>query len=147
MEYLKKAQDLNNLNLSLENLILAIREYLIYHFENLGKTYHANSILESRFTPAEIAFDIGMNSCGSKTNIATEMLRHVGFEVKKIHGSIPESADHAWISVKDPINSVWKSFDITKPDCKVTKDHKSIAECQEWQEINDFIQNAFLSYV
>lgn len=145
MEYLKKAEDLKNKGLNLEKLILAIREYLVFHFENLGKTYQANSILESRFTPGEIAFNIGLNSCGSKTNIATEMLRHIGYEVKKVHGSIPESVDHAWVNVKDPVDGIWKCFDITKLDCKVTTDHKIIAECNEWSDIKGLIEQALIS--
>lgn len=143
MEYINKAEELKNQKFDIEKLVSTVREYLVSHFENLGRSYKANSILESRFTPPEIVFNIGMNSCGSKTNIAAQMLRHIGFDVKKIHGSIPESLDHSWIKVKDPIDNVWKSFDITKPDCIVTNNHKVIAECQDWSEINDVIQEAF----
>ncbi len=145
MDYLKKAENLKNQNLNLEDLILAIREYLVSHFDNLGKSYQAKSILESRFTPSEIAFNVGMNSCGSKTNIATDMLRHIGYEVKKIHGSIPDSPDHAWVKVEDPVDNIWKSFDITKSDCKVTSGHKIIAEAYDWADIKDSIQKALVS--
>lgn len=142
MEYINKADLLKNKNLSLEELVLDIREYLISHFENLGKSYSANSILESRFTPPDIAFNIGMSSCGSKTNIATEMLRHLGYQVKKVHGSIPESSDHAWIEVYNKSQNIWKSFDITKSDCKTTSNHIVIAKCNEWIEISKEIQSA-----
>ncbi len=144
IDYLNKADELNSQHLSIDQLILAIREYLISHFENLGKSYKANSILESRYTPSGIAFNIGLNTCGSKVNIATDMLRHIGYDVKKIHGTIPNSPDHAWLKVKDRDINIWKSYDLTISDCNITKDHKVIAECWEWTEINNMIQDAVL---
>ena len=39
MEYLIKAEELKSQDLSLENIVFAVREYLLSHFENLGKSY------------------------------------------------------------------------------------------------------------
>ncbi len=145
MKYLKQAEKLKQENIGLKELILAIREYLNSHFDSLGRSYEAHSILESRFTPAEIAFNIGMSSCGSKTNIATEMLRHIGYEVKKVHGSNAQSSDHAWITVKDLGGNKWKQFDITQEDCEITNQHKMISICHDWGEIKGFIEKAHLN--
>ena len=141
-DYLKKAWELKEQNTDLNHLMISIREYLLSHFQELDRKYQANSILESRFTPPEIAFVIGMNTCGSKVNIATEMLRHLGYKVKKVHGSIPNSKDHAWIKVQDPLDDVWKNFDLTREDCQVTSEHELIAECDEWIDIKEKIIEA-----
>ena len=107
--------------------------------------YKPKSILESRFTPSSIAYKIGMISCGSLTNILTDMLRHLGYEVKKVHGSTPRSSDHTWVKVKDGGSGEWVPFDITQKDCQVTPDHKEIAQCNEWDEIEDEIIKAHLA--
>lgn len=145
MDYIKHAVKLKSQHLGLSDLISEIQHYLIDHFKKLGKSYQAKNILESRFTPPDIAFNIGMSSCGSKTNISTEMLRYIGYEVKKVHGSIPNSVDHSWIKVKDPANNHWQFFDITKLNCMITTKHKAIAECHDWFEIKTIIQEAFIN--
>jgi hypothetical protein len=143
MEYLQQAEQLASKVNSLEELVSAMREYLRKHLQSTSQTYSPKSILESRFTPAPVAFKISMSSCGSKTNIITDMLRHVGYEVKKIHGSIPESKDHAWLQVRNA-SGEWQEFDVTRPDCAVTPDHRTIVVCDEWDELFEEIAKAFI---
>ncbi|MFC1700399.1 transglutaminase domain-containing protein [Patescibacteria group bacterium] len=142
--YLKDSKKISNDSNSLGDLVVGIQIYINNHYGNSEKTYSPQSIIESRFTPPEVAFNIPMTSCGSMVNIATEMLRHLGYEVKKIHGSVPESSDHAWIKVRNKETQEWVPFDITKKDCDVTEEHKEIAECAEWEEISDLIAKAHL---
>jgi hypothetical protein len=146
MEYLQKAEQLFSKTKDLKELVCMMQEYLGEYFNRAPQTYQPKSILESRFTPPSIAFRVFMTSCGSKTNIVTSMLRHLGYEVKKVHGSIPESADHAWLQVqKDDGN--WQAFDPTRPNCEVTPKHKVIAVCDEWEDLSDEISQAHLNYI
>lgn len=133
---------------SLDQFIPAVAQYLTQYFSQFPVKQNPRDILESRFTPSQEAFSRGMRSCGTLTNIATEMLREAGFEVKKIHGSVPESPDHAWLSVKNLKTGEWEQVDLTRPDInyKTTPDHKLIAECNDWEEIRDIIEEAHTKY-
>lgn len=146
MEYLNKANNLAKKTDTLNDLVINIQRYLNNHFSGKKNRYRARSILESRFVPSKIAFSIGMQSCGSLTNIAVDMLRHLGYTVKKIHGSIPQSTDHSWIKVMSPKNNEWEAYDITQKDCKISGNHKEIAECNDWSEIAEQLIKAHLGY-
>lgn len=145
--YILQADELYEKNPSLEKLIPAIMEYLDAYYKQLKNRAKPQSIVESRLTSPKVAFEKGMWSCGIHVNIVTEMLRHLGFEVKKIHGSVPDSIDHAWIKAKDPKTGAWEEFDFSYPDCKVTPEHKIIAECDEWSEIDDKIKKAHQDFL
>jgi len=145
VDYLKKAKSVKNKGFSPTELITNFRNYLNNYFKHSGKIYRPKSILESRFTPAKVAFKVNMSSCGSQVNIITEMLRHIGYDVKKVHGSTPQSRDHAWLRMRENAYSSWKDFDPTQKDCLITPEHKEIAICNEWIELADEIAGAHLS--
>jgi len=112
----------------------------------VSEIYHPCSILESRFTPSAIAFALKMRSCGAVTNIATDMFRHLGYKVKKVHGTTPASIDHAWIKVEDK-NKKWISLDLSQEDMTDLKDHVEITDCSEWEEINDILLETHLKFI
>jgi len=142
--YIKKVEDFAQESNNLPDLLGRMRRYLDEHFDSFDKEEvpYFESILESRFLPAEHEFDNGMRSCGSKTNISAEMLRHLGYEVKKVHGSVPKSIHHAWISIKNPESDEWKQYDLTQKNNEVTSEHNVIAICDEWEEIKDVLKEA-----
>lgn len=110
----KEAEKLARENKTTHDLVLAIGQHLGKHFSSVKGKYITKDILESRFTPAEEAFDKGMVSCGSVVNISTAMLRHVGVMVELIHGRVPESRNHAWISVYEPEKREWVEYDLSR---------------------------------
>lgn len=138
-EYLTEAEKLSRKAASLPELVYLLKNYLDTHFSNLEHNYKTRSLLESRFTPPEIAFNIGMKSCGSLVNIVTDMLRHVGYKVKKIHGSIPKSKDHAWIRVKNPESKEWQDFDLTNKNLDITPEYTEIVACDDWNDLEEYI--------
>jgi hypothetical protein len=107
-----------------KELILAIGHQIRDHARGIPKPREAQSILESRLTPAQQAYDEGMTSYGSVASISAEMLRHLGREVRLVHGEIPQSVDHAWIDVCDPDTKEWVQYDLTRPDGHITPEHK-----------------------
>ena len=141
-KYFSSAEELVTEANDMDTFVLSVGKYLRDHFNSFESVKNPNSILESRFTPPDEAFDQGLKSCGTRTNIAAEMLRHVGYEVEKVHGSIPQSPDHAWIAVKLPEGDSWKEYDLTKENGEITADHKEIARCQDWEDIRDIIETA-----
>jgi hypothetical protein len=143
-EYLTESIKISKNVSDLSSTVIEIKNYLNKYFRNNKISYKPHSIIESRFIPTEVAFFIGMQSCGSITNIVTDMLRHLGYEVKKVHGSIPQSADHSWIKVRNQETDIWESYDMTQRDCKVSASHTEIAECDEWIDIADEIVKSHL---
>lgn len=126
----------------LDSLIPGISRFLVDHAKNIKNPQQPKTIMESRFTPAEEAFEKGMMSCGSITNIASEILKSLGYEVKFIHGELEgHSVDHAWISVKNPEDNSWKMYDLTQPDGSITENHTVKNEIDSWDEIKDQIEN------
>ena len=142
--YIKKAESLAKQNLSTSEVVKQISGYLNDYFQSSGKIYKPKSLMESRFTPPEIAFEIKMKSCGSTVNIAVEMLRHIGYKVKKIHGSVPESPDHAWIKIND--EGTWHEYDLMRRGNKISEDHKKTSECDDWEDIKEDLLAAFLKW-
>ena len=147
MHYLEYADSCKDKNFSKKELILKFRGFLDkYIKDNFEQAYKPKSLLESRFTPSEVAFLVGMSSCGSMVNIITDMFRHVGYEVTKVHGSIPKSRDHAWIKVRENKQVPWEVFDPSQKDCLPDPDRKEIATCENWTEIANEIAEAHLGY-
>jgi len=99
------------------------------------------SIIESRFTDPEYAYEIGMLSCGIIANIATKMLRHIGFQVKLVHGETEESVDHAWISVLQPETVNWIDIDLTQDDPYDLRSHIEKGRVDSWEEIRPQIES------
>ena len=93
-----------------------------------------------------------MTSCGAMASISAAMLRHIGYEVKLIHGEVPESVDHAWISVFDDANRKWIPYDPTRfrsngiYDLKTTPTYRVKATCNKWEDIRDIIEADHVSY-
>lgn len=144
----QSAEPLRKENKTTKDIVLAIGKFIIKHARAMPEPYQPKSILESRFTPAEEAFSKGMKSCGAMANISAEMLRHLGFEVKLIHGESEKSYDHAWISVHDPDTDSWVEFDLTRNDGDIPLTHKKKMEVNSWGEIRDQIiedHNAFIA--
>jgi hypothetical protein len=79
----------------LDYFVLNIRNLIDAHAHSLSETYSPKSIIESRFTPAEEAFEKGFRSCGAMANIGAEALRQLGYKVKLVHGESEDSVDHA----------------------------------------------------
>ncbi len=135
----KTAEFLRRENKNTKELVLAIGKFIKDRARSLPKQYKPKSILESRFTPAEEAFEKGMTSCGAITNISVAMLRHLGFKVKLIHGENKKSVDHAWISIYDPDKDLWTEYDLTEKNGTISPDHKKKLEVDSWEEIRDEI--------
>lgn len=142
--YLKYAETLKTYTPNVIEIAYKIQRYIDKNL--VSEIYHPCSILESRFTPSVIAFALKMRSCGAVTNIATDMFRHLGYKVKKVHGTTPASIDHAWIKVEDK-NKKWISLDLSQEDMTDLKDHVEIADCSEWQEINDILLETHLKFI
>ena len=126
-------------NRSTKDLILAVGKFIKDHAHSLPEQHKVKNIIESRFMPAEEAFNKGVISCGSIVNMSAEMLRHIGFKVKLIHGECEEMVDHAWISVFDPTDETWVEYDLTRKDGNVPHTHKIKLEVHSWDEIKDQI--------
>lgn len=126
---------------STKELVLAIGDFILRHAKSLPEQYEPKSIIESRFTPAEEAFEKGMLSCGATANMSAAMLRHLGYEVKLVHGECDESVDHAWISVLDPEKNEWTPYDLTRPDGIVPPGNVVKGEVDSWDEIRDQIED------
>ena len=137
------ANELKENNNDLRSFLLSIRMFIIEHAIGLGKANQrrARSIVESRFTPAQEAFESGMLSCGAMTNIAASMLRSVNYQVKLIHGETRDSVDHAWISVREPSTGEWQEYDLTRPQIDIPNTHIKKFEVDSWDEIADQIRS------
>jgi hypothetical protein len=120
-------------------IIHDIRLFVEKHSESLPVQYQPKSIIESRFMSAEEAFDKGVLSCGSMANIAAAMLRHIGYEVRLVHGEWDGSVDHAWISVLDTDSGTWNEYDLTTNDEGLRPGNMKKAEVDSWDEIRDVI--------
>ncbi len=131
------AQSLKKSSASLDALAHGIKRYIVDHANSLPEKHHPKSIIESRFTPAEEAFEKGLMSCGAMANIGAAMLRHVGFKVRLVHGEWEGSVDHAWISIYDETSGSWKEYDLTTFDEKMRPGHKKKKEVDSWEEIRD----------
>lgn len=133
------ADKLGKQHKDIKDLILAIREEIANHSDAVGVSYRPKTIMESRFIPAQEAFDRGMLSCGAMVNISAEILRHLGYRVKLIHGESSESVDHAWISVFDPETDSWTPYDVTRKGAVVPDTNIPKIEVDSWEEIKDQI--------
>ncbi len=134
-----KAEEFKAQNLSTERLINSIGRYISEHAQSLPERYEPKNIIESRFTPAEEAFEKGITSCGAVANISTAMLRHIGYKVKLIHGETSDSVDHAWVNVFDPESQKWTEYDLTQQGSIVPNTHIKKFEVDSWDEIKDKI--------
>jgi transglutaminase-like putative cysteine protease len=130
-----KAEELRKEYPDTEDFVCAVQRFI----RALPERYNPKSIIESRFTPADEAFEKGMMSCGAITNMSAAMIRHVGLEVKLIHGEFDESVDHAWISVFDPESGEWASYDLTRNIPTEMPTHVEKARVDDWEEIRDKI--------
>ncbi len=126
---------------NLDNLVFNIRTLIDAHAHSLSETYSPKSIIESRFTPAEEAFERGFRSCGAMANIGAEALRKLGYEVKLVHGESEDSVDHAWISVYDKESDSWKEYDMTRKDLDIPVTHIKKGEVDSWEDIRDQIES------
>ncbi len=134
------AEELGKEYHNIKELIIAIRKFIISHADSLPEKHKPGSILESRFTPAEDAFKKGMISCGAIVNIGAEMLRHLGYEVKLIHGECKQSVDHAWLSVFEPKTNSWVEYDLTRKEADIPSTHTKKLEVNSWEEIEGQIR-------
>lgn len=143
-----KAVELRKQYPQTHDLVLAIRDFLKNHLKQRSKRYKPKSILESRFTPAEEAFEKGMDSCGAIANMAAAMLRHVGVKVKLVHGEHPKSVDHAWILVYEPEGRRWVDYDLVggTKEGYITPRHKRKFVCDSWEEIRSVIERDHRTY-
>jgi transglutaminase-like putative cysteine protease len=126
--------------------LLAIQIHISKHANGIDDRLQPKTLLESRLTPPDEAYARGMLSCGTIAGIAAEMLRHLGFQVKLVDGRIPETQDHAWISVYNPDNKSWEQYDLTKKDLIVNPGHIVELECNNWEEIREHLETAHSSY-
>lgn len=124
---------------TLPQIIKKIRAFILDHASSLEDKRRPRTIIESRFTPPQKAFEQGMLSCGAMTNITAEMLRHYGFQVRLIHGENAKSVDHAWLKVMVTDTDHWEEFDITRPMLDVPATHKIKFQVNSWDEIKEQI--------
>lgn len=134
----KKAKALRDKHKDTEELVLAIGEFYRDHVAE--KYIHPKDIIESRFTSPEIAYKKYLKSAGTAVNIATEVLRSLGFNVRKVSGETRYSIDHAWIKVYLPESKKWKEFDLTRMDGRVTSEYKAKHIVHDWEDIKDQLQ-------
>lgn len=134
------AIEIGNKHKNLPDIMLAIQESINDHRKSLPSTYQPKSIIESRFTSAEEAYSKRMKSCGATVNISAEILRHLGFKVKLIHGECEESVDHAWIKVLNSATGEWEQYDLTRENMDITSGHIIKNEVDSWEEIRDQIE-------
>ena len=130
----------------LDDRVLKVQETIVDHAHSLPRRVEARSILESRFTPASEAFEKGMLSCGAMTNIGAEMLRVMGYEVKKVHGENERSVDHAWLLVREPESQEWIPYDLTCKGVKVGEQHRVKVIVDDWEEIRGQIEEDHTTY-
>lgn len=129
-----------------KDIVLAVGNFIVRHAKSLPEEYEAKSILESRFTPPQEAFEKGLLSCGAIANMSASMLRHLGFEVKLIYGESDDSVDHAWISVFEPEKNDWVQYDLTRGDGVVLSTNIMKGETDSWESIKDKILEDHNSY-
>lgn len=132
---------------NIKDLIFDIRNLIDIHTRSLNESYLPKSIIESRFTPAEEAFERGFRSCGAIANMGAKILRQLGYKVKLIHGESKESVDHAWISIYDNENDSWKEFDMTLEDLDIPTTHIKKGEVDSWEEIRDQIEEDYKTMI
>ena len=139
-------ESLREENKTTKELVLAIGNFIVKHARSLPEEYEAKSILESRLTPPEEAFEKGLLSCGAIANMSASMLRHLGFEVKLIYGESEDSVDHAWISVLDPESNEWLQYDLTRGDGVVLPTNIMKGETDSWESVKDKILEDHTTY-
>ena len=139
-----EASKLKKKSKNTRELILSIGSFYSNHTKEGGR--RAKSILDSRFTSAEESYRQKIKSCGALTNVATAMLRHLGYQVKKIHGETDKSIDHTWIKVYLPEEKKWQQFDLTRPDGQVGLDYIIKAEVDDWEEIKQELEEDHRNY-
>lgn len=138
------ASQLQSKSQNLNDLVHNIHEFLNNYLKNEELVYIPKSILESRFTPVSVAYKVRMRSCGSVTNIAVEMLRHLDYKVKKVHGNTQTLNNHAWFKVYDTNSSNWIHYDLSQNNESDTAKHNELASCNTWEEIESIIVQAHL---
>ncbi len=131
------AERLKKEHQNFNELVVSIGNFIREHSRTIPNRKEAKSIIESRLTSPVVAFKTGLISCGTIASISAEMLRHLGYEVRLIHGESRESVDHAWISVYDPEQDIWKEFDLTLSDGIIPETHKKKLEIDSFEEIRD----------
>jgi hypothetical protein len=124
------------------DLVRAVGKFIHEHALAIpdDKRIQPKSMMESRFTYAEDAFAKGMVSCGAMATVSAEMLKHVGLQVKLVHGETDQSVDHAWISVLNPETNEWEQYDLTQQDGAVTPGHVTKLEADSWEDIREQIE-------
>lgn len=130
----------------LESRVLEVQRTIVEHALSLPERIEPQSILESRFMPVDEAFDKGTLSCGAMTNIGAEMLKTMGYEVRKVHGEDENSVDHAWLLVKEPGSGEWNSYDLTRKGAKVGEHHRVKKIVSDWGEIREEIEIDHATY-
>jgi transglutaminase-like putative cysteine protease len=130
----------------LESRVLEVQRTIVEHALSLPERIEPQSILESRFMPVDEAFDKGALSCGAMTNIGAEMLKTMGYEVRKVHGEDENSVDHAWLLVKEPGSGEWNPYDLTRKGAKVGEYHRVKKIVSDWEEIREEIVSDHATY-
>lgn len=101
----------------------------------------AKSLIESRSTPASQLVEAPIASCGSQATLGAALLRAMGFAVKLVHGTHPQSTQHAWIEIYDQATSKWIGVDFTGYGQgkygQLTKDHQKEIICTDWYDIKE----------
>ena len=75
------------------------------------------------------------------TNIGAEMLKAMGYEVKKVHGEDESSVDHAWLLVRNPVSREWTPYDLTRKGARVEEHHRVKLIVNDWEEIREQIES------
>lgn len=123
-----------------KDLVLEVGKYIKERGLAMPERYRPRTILESRFMSAEEAFEKGALSCGIMSTVAAAMLRHVGLEVKLIHGEYSGSVDHAWISVFEPESNTWVDYDLSLNQEDMSS-YVEKARVDSWEDIREQIES------
>ena len=99
-------------------------------------------------TPATEVLHRNLVSCGTITTLAAYMLRCNGLAVKLIHGKY-EKDDHAWLHLWDDSKGRWIAFDFMDsrdPEDGLSPEHQPLAECADWRELVNILDEASRKY-
>lgn len=129
-----QANELKERYENLDDLVLAIGAYIRERTMGYAKP---ESLLESRLTTAKDAFEKRLFSCGTMVTMAAEMLRHIGYSVRLVHGECDESVDHAWFKVLDPDSGDWRTYDLTRKDGVLPESSVAKIETDSWEDIEE----------
>lgn len=104
--------------------------------DKIYQTTTTTDFKKSRYINVADIIQERQNTCGSLATVVAAVMRSRSVPTKLIHGyyyEINPDMRHAWNEIY--INGGWQSFDITRKDFKIGKDHYKEREVADWSEL------------